>query len=61
MQFERRGDLLFARTSKDGVTWSNMPGSPIEVKVKKLSVGVYQTTYSENYSWAMLSNFIIYQ
>ena len=61
MQFERRGDLLFARTSKDGVTWSNMPGSPIEVKVKKLSVGVYQTTYSENYSWAMLSDFIIYQ
>ena len=61
MQFERRGDLLFARTSKDGVTWNNMPGSPIEVKTKKLSVGVYQTTYSENYSWATLSNFIIYQ
>ena len=61
MQFERRGDLLFARTSKDGVTWNNMPGSPIEVKAKKLSVGVYQTTYSENYSWATLSDFTIYQ
>ena len=61
MQFERRGDLLFARTSKDGVTWNNMPGSPIEVKAKTLSVGVYQTTYSENYSWATLSDFIIYQ
>ena len=61
MQFERRGDLLFARTSKDGVTWNNMPGSPIDVKAKKLSVGVYQTTYSENYSWATLSDFIIYQ
>ena len=61
MQFERRGDILFARSSKDGVTWNNMPGSPIEVKTKKLSVGVYQTTYSENYSWATLSDFIIYQ
>ena len=61
MQFERCGDLLFARTSKDGVTWNNMPGSPIEVKAKTLSVGVYQTTYSENYSWATLSDFIIYQ
>ena len=61
MQFERRGSLLFARTSRDGVTWENMPGSPVEVKAGKLSVGIYQTTYSENYSWATLSDFIIYQ
>ena len=61
MQFERRGNLLFARTSKDGKVWNNMPGSPIEIKAKKLAIGAYQTTYSENLSWATLSDFIIYQ
>ena len=61
LQFERRGNLLFARTSKDGVTWTNMPGSPIEVNTPKLSIGSYQTTYSDNTSWVKLRDFIIYQ
>ena len=60
MQFERRGDLLFARTSRDGLTWTNMPGSPIEVSSPKLSIGAYQTTYSNNPSWVKLRDFIIY-
>lgn len=61
MQFERRGDKLYARTSKDGTTWNNMPGSPIDVKSPTLKVGVYQTTYNENASWVKLSDYIIYQ
>ena len=61
LQFERRGNLLFARTSRDGLTWTNMPGSPIEVDVPKLSIGAYQTTYSDNPSWVKLSDYIIYQ
>lgn len=61
LQFERRGNQLFARTSKDGETWTNMPGSPIEVNTPKLSIGVYQTTYNDNPSWVKLSDFIIYQ
>ena len=61
VQFERRGNQLFARTSSDGVTWSNMPGSPIEVTVPKLSIGAYQTTYSDNTSWVKFSDFVIYQ
>ena len=61
LQFERRGNLLFARTSKDGNTWTNMPGSPIEVSSSKLSIGAYQTTYSDNTSWVKLCDFIIYQ
>ena len=61
LQFERRGNQLFARTSKDGETWTNMPGSPIEVNTSKLSIGVYQTTYSDNASWVKLSDFIIYK
>ena len=61
LQFERRGNLLFARTSQDGVTWTNMPGSPIEVNTPKLSIGAYQTTYSDNPSWVTLRDYIIYQ
>ena len=60
LQFERRGNQLFARTSRDGVTWTNMPGSPIEVSSPKLSIGAYQTTYSNNPSWVKLRDFIIY-
>ena len=61
LQFERRGNQLFARTSKDGITWTNMPGSPIEVNTPKLGIGVYQTTYSANSSWVKLRDYIIYQ
>ena len=61
IQFERRGHLLFARTSRDGKTWNNMPGSPMEVNDNTLGVGVYQTTYSDNTSWVKLSDFVIYQ
>ena len=60
IQFERRGNLLFARTSSDGQTWSNMPGSPIEVVTPKLSIGAYQTTYSDNTSWVKLGNYTVY-
>ena len=61
LQFEHRGNLLFARTSKDGLTWTNMPGSPIEVSSSKLNIGVYQTTYSDNMSWVKLRDLIIYK
>ena len=55
------GLVLFARTSKDGQTWNNMPGSPLEVKSETLGIGAYQTTYTENISWVKLSDFVIYQ
>ena len=61
MQFERRGNQLFARTSRDGLTWTNMPGSPLQVCSPALSVGAYQTTYSDNTSWVKLSDYVIYQ
>ena len=60
MQFERRGNQLFARTSKDGQTWSNMPGSPIIVNVPTLGIGIFQTTYSSTASWVRLSDLMIY-
>jgi len=61
LQFEHRGTQLFARTSKDGITWTNMPGSPIEVGNGPLSVGIYQTTYSDTPSCVRLRDFVIYQ
>ena len=60
LQFERRGPLLYARTSADGTTWSNMPGSPIEVGTGKLRLGAYQTTYSNTVSWAKLKDIVVY-
>ena len=60
MHFERRGNLLYARTSPDGKTWENMPGSPITLSEAIISVGAYQTTYSTNKSWAKLRDFTIY-
>ena len=61
LQFERRGNQLFARTSHDGQIWHNMPGSPMDVMTPTLSIGVYQTTYSDYLSWAKLKDIFIYQ
>ena len=60
MQFERRGNLLYARTSRDGKQWTNMPGSPVVIDAPRLSLGIYQTTYSPNTSWAELKDIVIY-
>ena len=60
LQFERRGSQLFARTSADGTTWENMPGSPVEVKTPTMKLGTYQTTYSQTPSWVKLKDFVIY-
>ena len=61
MQFERRGTQLFARSSADGVTWENMPGSPVKISSPKLGIGAYQTTYTDNTSWIRLNDYVIYQ
>ena len=61
LQFERRGNQLFARTSPDGKAWENMPGSPVEITVDTLSIGAYQSTYTDTPSWVRLRDYIIYQ
>lgn len=60
IQFERRGNLLFARSSADGKTWENNPGSPIEIKAETMKLGIYQTTYSDTESWVKLKDIEIY-
>ena len=59
--FDKRKRIVDTYTSRDGKTWSNMPGSPIEVRGTKLSVGAYQTTYTDTQSWVKLSDYVIYQ
>ena len=64
LQIERTGDTFTIRTSKDGKTWTDMPGSPINaphLNGKKLKVGLYQTTYTNNRSWVTFDNFDLWE
>lgn len=60
MQLQRVGDLIYARTSKDGKTWTEMPASPVDIRHygdRALQVGLFQTTYSANSAWVSFSDF----
>lgn len=64
LQLERRGNWVYARTSKDGKTWTEMPNSPVDISFmgnKRINVGIYQTTYSENEASVSFSDFHIWQ
>ncbi len=64
MQLERRGDKVYARTSKDGKEWEEMPNSPISIRIpfpKPLKVGLYQTTYTENHAYMTFSDIKIWK
>ncbi len=50
MQIERRGDIFYVRTSADGITWTDVPGTPVsrpDLHDATLQVGFYQVTYTE--------------
>ena len=52
IQLERRSNQIFARSSSDGKTWTEMPNSPVDCSFmgeKSVKVGLYQTTYSDNH------------
>ena len=64
MQLQRIGNLIYARTSRDGKTWTDMPSSPVRVpqfEGKTLRVGLFQTTYSDNSAWVSFSDFKLWQ
>ena len=64
LQIERTGDTFTIRTSKDGKSWTDMPGSPIQapqLRGKKLKVGLYQTTYTDNKSWVSFDEFNLWE
>ncbi len=50
MQLERRGNLIYARTSSDGRIWEDMPHSPVDASFlpSKVKAGIYQCTYTPN-------------
>jgi len=64
LQIERIGNTFYVRTSRDGKSWTDMPGAPIhapQMNGKKLKVGLYQTTYSNNHSWVSFDEFNLWQ
>jgi hypothetical protein len=57
---EKNGERFYFRTSKDGKVWEDMPGSPLihlELKNKKLKVGLYQVTYTDKDGYVSFDNF----
>lgn len=64
LQLQRVGNLIHARTSRDGVRWTEMPGSPVSadlLRSNKVRVGLYQTTYSANNAWVEFSDFKLWR
>ncbi len=60
LQVERSGNRFYFRTSPDGKSWTNMPGSPVVYPVdsnKKIKVGLYQVTYSTDEGYVLFDNF----
>lgn len=60
LQMQRTGDAIYARTSKDGIRWTEMPGSPVDARLLEggvIKVGLYQTTYSANNAWVEFTDF----
>ena len=47
LQLERRGDYIHARTSKDCITWTEMPNSP--VNLRELFFGPTQRSWPFDY------------
>lgn len=61
MQLQRNGNKVHARTSLDGIHWTENPGSPITLRsVTPVKVGLYQTTYNNNTSWVEMDSVQIY-
>ncbi len=64
LQIQRKGDVIYARTSCDGICWTDMPGSPVNATLlrgDKVKVGLYQTTYSANRAWVEFSDFKLWR
>lgn len=60
LQVERSGERFYFRTSVDGKSWVNMPGSPIIYPLdaeKKVKVGLYQVTYTPDKGYVAFDNF----
>lgn len=64
LQIQRQGNVFFVRTSKDGINWVEMPGSPVtrkDMDGKAVQVGLYQSTYGPAEAYGSFSNFRLIQ
>ena len=65
LQLQRSGNLIYARTSTDGVTWEEMPASPVDITelginpAATLNVGLFQVTYTPNRASVSFNDFKI--
>ena len=60
LQLELVGNLFFLRHSADGVTWHELPASPItrnDLVNVPLQVGLFQATYSDNQGQVSFDDF----
>jgi len=60
LQIQRKGNVFYVRTSKDGNNWINMPGSPVirnDMAGKLVQIGLYQSTYGPAQAYGTFSNF----
>jgi hypothetical protein len=64
LQIQRDGNVFYVRTSKDGINWTDMPGSPVvrnEMNGKSVQVGLYQSTYGPLEAYGSFSDFKLIQ
>ncbi len=60
LQIQREGNRFFIRTSKNGIDWEEMPGSPVvrnEMTGKPLQIGLYQSTYGPGQAYGVFADF----
>jgi hypothetical protein len=64
VQIQREGNTFFIRTSKDGIHWIELPGSPTlrnEMDGKSVQLGLYQSTYGPLNAYGSFSEFRLIQ
>ena len=64
LQIQREGNMVYVRTSKNGIDWEDMPGSPVlrtDLNGKAVQIGLYQSTYGPAQAYGVFENFKIVQ
>ncbi len=64
LQIEKSGDYFYLRTSPDGITWEEMPHSPVyrpDLSGKPLKVGPFQVTYTNGFGTVEFDDFKLWQ
>ncbi|SDD71047.1 F5/8 type C domain-containing protein [Mucilaginibacter pineti] len=60
LQIQKSGDVFYIRSSKDGLTWEDMPGSPTtrpDLANIPLQIGLFQCTYGPQESYVKFGGY----